>query len=115
MANELPRSGRQFKSSRDCVTLVNELWNHKQRLEKEINKRGVFSGFTQRHHDLADAIFQIKKRFDKRKFMHYRSEETYIREFGEFLISRHAEVTGTTSKPWEYDDSCLRHQMIVRR
>jgi len=115
MASELPRTGQQFRSSRDCVVLVNELLDHKKRVEREIAKRGLISGFTQRHHDLADAIVRIKKRFDLGKFMHYRSEETYIREFGEFLINRFAEATNTTGKTWEYDDSCLRHQKIVRR
>jgi len=115
MPNELPRSGRQFKSSRDCIVLVTELMNQKKRVELEVKKRKVDSKFTQRHHDLTDAIVRMKKRFDKRQFMHYDSEETYIREFGQFLITRFADLTGTTAKPWEYDDSCLRHRTIVRR
>lgn len=100
---ELPISGRRYQSSFDAVHLVPTLIEMKQRVEREMQKRGVIMNIPQRIHDLADAVAVVLTRYRRRNFTHFESEEGYIREFGEWLIRTHAEITHTTARAWEHE------------
>ena len=98
----LTPTGRVYQSSDDCVDLVFQLLQHRIRLLKEIIKRHSVVAVPVRIHQLSESIVRIRKRHLSGDHRHYESEEGWIREFGEWLIQKFAEVSGTPCGKWEF-------------
>lgn len=98
----LPSFGNKHDSSFDALKLILTLIEMKGRVEREIGKRGRIVPVPDRINKLAVNVQNIGIRYQRRAFYHYESEEGYIKEFGEWLISTHAEVTGTRAGAWEH-------------
>lgn len=111
----LPTHGKKYNSSLDAVNLVCALVEMKGRVEKEIGKRGRVVNIPERINRVAVNVAKIFQRFERKQFFHFESEESYIKEFGEWLIQTHAEVTGTRAGEWIHKGVAFNPAVHLRK
>jgi len=111
----LPKHGRKHESSFDALKLVLSMIEMKGRIEREIGKRGRVVPIPQRIEQLAMNLHDIGRRFQRRNFTHYESEEGYIKEFGEWMIRTYAEVCGTVAGEWSHEGVPFNPELHLRK